>query len=137
MSLEATSDGWGGGGTLAVEAGLGRPFAAASCACFAAAFAAALALRFCFFGLTCGAGWASEEGGGWAADVPPLDDAVVVGDGCAGGVDVEDLGTSMYLVPSLFVYFAVAFGCAEACGGCLLLAGIPEVVYVAKLVGLM
>ena len=60
---------------------------------------------------------------------PPLDDAVVVGEGCAGGVDAEDLGTSMYLVPSLFVYFAVVFGSAPApaCGaGCLLLAGIPN-----------
>lgn len=88
-----------------------------------------MALRFCFFGFTCGVGWGSEvAGGGWLAEAPPLEDAVVVGDGCAGGVEAEDLGTSMYFVPSLFVYLAVVLGCAPpACGaGCLLWAGIPK-----------
>lgn len=59
---------------------------------------------------------------------PPLEDDVVVGDGWAGGVEAEDLGTEMYLVPSLFVYLAVAFGAAGvgACAaGCrLFFAGI-------------
>ena len=46
----------GGGGALAVDAGLGNPFTAASWACLAAALAAALALRFCFFGFVCNDG---------------------------------------------------------------------------------
>jgi hypothetical protein len=62
---------------------------------------------------------------------PPRDDEdVVVGEGWAGGVDVEDLGTDMYLVPSLFVYLAVVFGVGDAAAtaatGRLLLEGIPR-----------
>lgn len=59
-----------------------------------------------------------------------MEDEVVVGEGWAGGVEAEDLGTVMVLVPSLFVYFAVGAldtGDAGICSaGWRLLAGIPD-----------
>jgi len=61
---------------------------------------------------------------------PPLEDEVVVGEGWAGGVDADDLGTEIYLVPSLLVYLAVALGVGDAAAGAaawrLLLAGISR-----------
>lgn len=115
---------------LTVEAGgLGRPFNPLSSAT-AAAFAAAFARRFCFlrFTVSRGASFVTEAGTAEPVGTPPLDDVVVVGEGWAGGVEAEDLGMVMLLVPSLFVYLAVGgfdTGDAGICATCwLLLAGI-------------
>ena len=108
---------------LIVEAGgLGRPFKpcvvvlASSAA--AAALAAAFARRFCFFRFTVGAELSSMAALGATvfAEESSFGEVIVVGDGWAGGVEAEDFGIVMLLVPSLFVYFAVGAFAADAVG---------------------
>lgn len=92
--------------------------------------AAAFARRFCFFLFTICAGGSSAEvvEAFGLVGIPPLEELVVVGEGWAGGVEADDLGTVIVLVPSLFVYFAVGgfeTGEAGACNAwCRLWVGI-------------
>lgn len=88
------------------------PASSLLCACSAAAaLAAALARRFCFFRFT---GWAGPdpEGAGLAAAWAFGADAAV-GEGRVESLGVLGFGTVMNLEPSLFVYFAVPLEAGE------------------------